>query len=56
MKTGEPGLRARAVFPSEATFRALPQPQRRLAATRRSLASLSQPYLAVPSAPKPVLV
>ena len=34
MKTGEPGLRARAVFPSEAAIRALQQPHR----GRRALA------------------
>ena len=52
MMTGEPGLHARAAFPSAATFRALQHPHRRLAATRRSLAPLSQPALAVPSARK----
>ena len=54
MKTGEPGLRARAVFPSEAAFRTLQQSHRgRREApcrTRRSLASLSHRALAVPSA------
>ena len=46
MKTGEPGLHALAVFPSEVAFRAQ-QPHRgrreALCRTRRSLALLSQP-------------
>ena len=41
MKTGEPGLRARAVFPSEAAIRALQQPHR----GRRALAVPSAPGL-----------
>jgi hypothetical protein len=54
MKTGEAGLRPRAVLPSEAAFRARQQPHRgrREAAchTRRSPASLPNRALAVHSA------
>ncbi len=52
MKTGEPGLPARAVLPSEATFRALQQPQRRLAAHADPWRRYPNRALAVPSARK----
>ena len=55
MKTGEPGLHARAVFPSEVAFRAQ-QPHRGrrevLCGKRRSLALLSQPCSCGPLGPQ----
>ena len=52
MKTGEPGPRARAVFPSEAIFRALQQLQRRLPLHADPWRRYPNRALAVPSAHK----
>ena len=52
MKTGEPGLGARAVFPSEATFRALQQTQRRLGYTPIPGAAIATVLLRGPLGPQ----